>query len=325
MLLAFSLLVMPLTGKADPMTLGDVNRDGQVDVADMMMVADIILNGCRPLTLSDEKVMVERGSSTTVEISSGYGTYRVSCPDSLQVEVSLDGTSLMIMGKEAGHACVTVTDAASGLQKVIDVTVNASQMAYLSCPDDRHPHLIDLGLPSGTKWACCNVDPDPAAQSPANCGGYYAWGETEVKVVYNWDSYAHYNGAEGACRDIGNDISGSPYDVAHVKWGGAWVMPSYAQVMELMDNCPSKWSMLDGVEGRVFTGSNGGSIFLPAAGFRWFDDLNEMGLFGHYWSSTRFPSAVGDAYGLDFDSGGLYWGEYGGRRDNGQNVRPVAR
>ena len=54
-----------------------------------------------------------------------------------------------------------------------------------SCPDANHPHAIDLGLPSGTKWACCNV----GASAPEQYGGYYAWGETHEKSVYNWDTY----------------------------------------------------------------------------------------------------------------------------------------
>ena len=56
---------------------------------------------------------------------------------------------------------------------------------YTACPDENHPHLIALGLPSGTKWACCNVNTDyPENQSPSNYGGFYAWGETETKSIY---------------------------------------------------------------------------------------------------------------------------------------------
>ena len=70
---------------------------------------------------------------------------------------------------------------------LVTITANAQSnpQSYLSCPDSKHPHLIDLGLPSGTKWACCNVDDDPSKQSPTSNGSYYAWGETkehEIKV-----------------------------------------------------------------------------------------------------------------------------------------------
>ena len=60
--------------------------------------------------------------------------------------------------------------------------------SYLSCPDNHHPHLINLGLPSGTLWACCNV----GATTPEGSGGYYAWGETEEKSEgYDWKNYIY--------------------------------------------------------------------------------------------------------------------------------------
>ena len=84
-----------------------------------------------------------------------------------------------------------------------------------SCPDDNHPHAIDLGLPSGTKWACCNV----GTTTPEGYGGYYAWGETEEKEIYDWTTYIHCDGSMETCHDLGSDIAGSEYDVAHVQWG----------------------------------------------------------------------------------------------------------
>ena len=134
------------------------------------------------------------------------------------------------------------------------------QDAYLTCPDNNHPHLIDLGLPSGTKWACCNV----GANKPEAYGDYYAWGETETKSTYDWSSYIHCDGSQSTCHNIGSDIAGTQYDVAHVQWGGSWVMPSQSQIKELVENCTHEWTTLNGVNGRNFTGTNGGTIFLPA-------------------------------------------------------------
>lgn len=76
------------------------------------------------------------------------------------------------------------------------------EKAYTTCPDDHHPHLIDLGLPSGTKWACCNV----GANTPEGYGNYYAWGETQTKDEYNWSNYIHCDGSMETCHDIGSDI-----------------------------------------------------------------------------------------------------------------------
>ena len=197
---------------------------------------------------------------------------------------------------------------------------NQQPQSYLTCPDDHHPHLIDLGLPSGTKWACCNV----GATTPESYGGYYAWGETEEKDYYDWDTYIHCDGSEETCHDLGSDIAGTQYDVAHVKWGGSWVMPSYDQQTELRENCTSEWTTVNGVNGRIFTGSNGGSIFLPAAGYRWRGDPYDAGSYGYYWSSTQYPSYSYYAFYLLFGSGYVGWYNRTYRL-SGQSVRPVSR
>jgi len=197
--------------------------------------------------------------------------------------------------------------------------------AYLTCPDDHHPHLIDLGLPSGTKWACCNVDDDHSKQSPTNYGSYYAWGEVKGKDYYDWSTYTHSDGTMETCYDLGSDIAGTGYDVAHVKWGGSWVMPTHDQQMELLDKCTYEWTTVNGVRGGKFTSkTNGGSIFLPAAGNRWNDDLYYAGSYGDYWSSTQTPSDSGSAYRLHFGSGDTNWGYYY-YRYGGRTVRPVSR
>ena len=131
------------------------------------------------------------------------------------------------------------------------------------CPDENHPHAIDLGLPSGTKWACCNV----GASSPEAYGNYYAWGETEEKDTYDWSSYAHCDGSQITCHDLGNDIRGTQYDMAQILWGDTWLLPTQEHIEELLNNCTHEWTMMNGVKGVKFTSkTNGSSIFLPAAG-----------------------------------------------------------
>jgi len=153
------------------------------------------------------------------------------------------------------------------------------------CPDSNHPHMIGLGLPSGTKWACCNV----GATTPEGYGGYYAWGETEEKSDYSWESYAYTiyysDGDVVECTNIGSDIAGTSYDVAHVKWGGSWHMPTNTQIKELANNCTGTWTSQNGVYGELVTGPNGNSIFLPAAGCR-YESLYSAGSELNYWSST---------------------------------------
>ena len=170
LLFTLVLLLSSVVGNAQTFKFGDVNKDGEVNISDVMTVVDIIMNGYKPLTLSSENVVVNYGSSAKVDISFGYGPYTVTCSNEYYVGVSLNGTLLNIMGKRVGTAVVTVTDMETGYTKDITVTVEKS---YRTCPDDNHPHLIDLGLPSGTLWACCNVDTDhPENQSPTNYGGY---------------------------------------------------------------------------------------------------------------------------------------------------------
>ena len=186
-----------------------------------------------------------------------------------------------------------------------------------SCPDDKHPHAIDLGLPSGTKWACCNV----GTTSPDGYGGYYAWGETETKSKYDWSNYIHCDGSEDTCHDIGSNIAGTQYDVAHVQWGGSWVMPSKDQFQELTSKCSYTKITENGVDGGLFMGPSGGTIFLPATDIRWNGFLECILLGGYYWSSTQSPYLY-DAYRLFFD---LSWGgSYGGGyRALGLTIRPV--
>lgn len=210
-----------------------------------------------------------------------------------------------------------------------------NQNDNLICPDSHHPHMIDLGLPSGTKWACCNV----GATKPEEYGGHYAWGETEEKVVYNAVTYLYLTGVDedgdgwyddwhydtreyGIWQNLG-EISGTKYDVAHVKWGGKWCMPTHDQQMELLDNCSSVWTTENGASGRRFTGPSGGSIFLPAAGSRLLGDLRDAGSVGYYWSSTQHPDDPTDAYFLIFDSCYAPWGSYD--RLYGPSVRPVLK
>ena len=133
------------------------------------------------------------------------------------------------------------------------------------CPDTNHPHMIDLGLPSGTKWCCCNV----GASSPAAYGAFFAWGETEIKETFGWANYSHYvNSADAHYIDIGKNIAGTKYDAAHVKLGEGWTMPTVEQIEELHMKYKSKiWTDKNGVKGLLYTGPSGAQIFFPGAGY----------------------------------------------------------
>ena len=186
--------------------------------------------------------------------------------------------------------------------------------------------MIDLGL--SVKWASHNV----GASSPEGFGGYYAWGETEEKSDYDWETYKYAVDSDGNGMfyedefiDIGSNISGTQYDVAHVKWGGSWRMPTLDEIRELGENCSWKWTTYNGVKGQLVTGPNGNSIFLPASGYRYGTSVDDVGDDGRYWSATQNEgSNITAAYYLNYYySYGYYWG-YCWNRSGGCTVRPVS-
>ena len=148
---------------------------------------------------------------------------------------------------------------------------------------------IDLGLPSGLLWATCNV----GATSPENAGNKYAWGETTTKDSFTQDNYTYSDNPERLPAD---------HDVAAVVWGGGWHTPTSADFEELVNNCTSEYTTLNDVNGYVFTGPNGNSIFIPR---------------NYYWSSSIDVSTQTSAYALSLNgtspsvrSSNRYYGDY---------------
>ena len=135
---------------------------------------------------------------------------------------------------------------------------------------------VDLGL--SVKWATCNV----GAYAPDDYGNYYAWGETGFKTEYTSENSV----TDGMILD---SIEGNPtYDVATVRYGSPWRLPTRAEAEELIKNCDFKREDIHGIEGVRFTSRiNGNSIYLPAAGLRVGTNLSGLG-FGYYWTANSF-------------------------------------
>ena len=186
---------------------------------------------------------------------------------------------------------------------------------------------VDLGLPSGTLWATCNV----GASAPEEYGDYFAWGETEPKETYKWETYKWCNGSEYSLTkyctnsDFGTVdnrmVLDLEDDAAYVNMGPSWRMPSDAQQTELIRKCTWQWTTMNGVNGRLVTGPNGNSIFLPAAGERFYSSLLEAGSMSEYWSCELGLGSSICAYGIGFESDSLYW--ISGARAFGRSVRAV--
>ena len=165
--------------------------------------------------------------------------------------------------------------------------------------------FIDLGLPSGTKWACCNV----GASDPIQYGEYFSWGETAQKDEYNNKTYSYCHAEDGdyslARWDfLGEDIGGTQYDAAYVKWGENWRMPNLTDITELINHCEYK-PVDTNIHGLVFTGPNQQSIFLPSGYWAYFTRLSDVAytrhqlLSGFYWTSSQNMDVIYDS-GFDY-------------------------
>ena len=237
---------------------------------------------------------------------------------------------LMVSGIQTAWAQKMVVNKTDGTRVEFKVS-EVSDVTFLEEeePADEH-EWVDLGLPSGTKWATCNV----GASSPEEYGDYFAWGETEPKDSYSWSNYRWCNGSYNTMTkycihsDYGNNgftdnktVLDPEDDAATANWGEPWHMPTMEQMQEVYDNCSRQWTLVNGVNGILVTGPNGGQVFLPAAGYRWFDDLIDEGSYGNYWPSSLFPYNSG--YACDLGFGSSIWGWSICYRYYGQSVRAV--
>ena len=172
---------------------------------------------------------------------------------------------------------------------------------------------VDLGLPSGTLWATCNVGADVSE----GYGYYFSWGETVTKLSYGWSSYSF---CIGDWRQLTKYCNNSSYgyngyvdnltvlqlddDVASVTWGEGWCMPTKAQLEELHNYTTIIRQTQNGIKGWLFTSSNGNSLFLPAAGGCGENGLVENGYSTHIWSRSLDTGYPWCAWGIRFSYGG---------------------
>ena len=191
---------------------------------------------------------------------------------------------------------------------------------------------IDLGLPSGTMWAACNV----GAENPEDYGDYFAWGETQSKTTYNWSTYVYCNGDYNQltkyCTQSDFGFNGftdnlktlqSSDDAATANWGEGWRTPTYNEWVELLSKCTPTKTTRNGVNGCLFIARNGNSIFLPAAGSYGDEELDHVGDNGSYWSSSINKAYPDGVKGFKFT---LSWNDYDIydlSREFGLSVRPV--
>ena len=210
-------------------------------------------------------------------------------------------------------------------------TVNAERTLVANF-NGEHAY-VDLGLPSGLLWATCNV----GANAPEGYGNYFAWGETQPKYYYDWSTYQHSNGGSWEYPNLTKYCNNSSCgyngftdnltnllpedDAATANWGSNWRMPTEEEWQELYQNTTHTWTTQNGVNGRLFTASNGNSLFLPNAGYRYGSSLINAGSSGNYSSSSLYTVTPSGAWGFYFESGGCIMIDVS--RVCGQPVRPV--
>ena len=199
------------------------------------------------------------------------------------------------------------TDAAAALAQIIQKLEDLKGSIGGGGTTPSPVEYVDLGLPSGLKWAKCNL----GASKPSDYGDYYAWGETAPKADYTWATYkwmqagqseskyiTKYTIADGETGAIWYDSSGNfigdnlttlrpADDAATQQLGSPWRMPTVDEQEELITKCTWTWTTQDGVNGYQVDGPNGNAIFLPAAGYRSGSALGSAGSRGFYLSNSH--------------------------------------
>jgi hypothetical protein len=201
-------------------------------------------------------------------------------------------------------------------RKAYDFVMGNDKADTPSTETNTDPIAVDLGLPSGTKWADRNV----GAKLPEDTGLYFSWGNTDGNEAgKDYDFYDDtYDDTPGAELDGDIDLA---HDAARANLGEPWQMPTKDQFKELVDNCECEVCTLNGYLGRRFTSKiNGNSIFMPFAGYIYGTGLHDRGSYGYYWSASLHSSANG--FHLYFFSGGVV-PAYNYNRFSGFSVRAV--
>lgn len=285
------------------------------------------------------------GLVTKIELSETSLTLQIGQTDTLTATVLPENAANKTVTWESSNVAVCtvnndgkVTAIGNGSCYVVcHATDDSGVSAYCkvtvgNTTNSEEHEWVDLGLPSGTLWATCNV----GGSCPEDYGDYFAWGETEPKFDYTWDTYMYYNTSYGTitkyCTNssrgaIDNLTELKPEDdAATVNWGSDWQMPSIEQMKELLNTnyTTRSWTTMNGVKGRMIVSkSNGNRIFLPAAGLCDGTSITKAGSAGRYW--TRSLNEEDSRYGrrMSFDSDGIDMGIY--LRYRGRSVRPVRK
>ena len=280
------------------------------------------------------------GGSQVVSSGFVYGTSQDDLSQSIEGDASLGGYNLTItdlLGDTTYYYKAFATNSEGVGYGEVRSFRTASYSPATGLVDGYG--YVDLGLPSGTLWATCNV----GANNPDGFGNYYAWAETETKELYTIDTYRYYNNSTSYSSGFTKYCTEPSYgslgfadnkiildlqdDAATVNMGANWRTPTPFEYNELRNNCTIEYTTQNGVNGALYTGPNGNSIFLPAAGRRLGANLYNANDIGHYWLDFLSYVRSDEASDVYFNRGTCEDNYSEGRsfRYYGYSVRPVCK
>lgn len=295
-----------------------------ITAIEIISKADEKLNGTFECTTTDPTLRATSANSGTNRIKLNCTTTLTSEAKKFYIVLPVGTLSSgFFMNVYDGDNVIFDTDTDTNLTTVLNTVKTMNALEVTVETGDTHEY-VDLGLPSGLLWATCNV----GANSPEECGNYYAWGETQPKDYYGWENYLFYGEGEYpwiTCTKYNhNGLTLLPEDDPATQWGASWRMPTVEDWQELLDNTTNEWTTQNGVNGVLLTALNGNSLFLPETGM-WY--LNEIQFdYSRYWSSSV------NYYWPNIDAEALAVRTWGGvfniqtsrtARSSGLPVRPV--
>ena len=275
-----------------------------------------------------ESVSLDR---TTAELSIGESLTLSATvlPENAIVKQVIWSSSDETVATVSPEGCVDGVGIGSAIITVTTCDGWKTANCYVTVKKESSIEAVDLGLPSGLKWASCNL----GAAKPEEYGNHYAWGETVPKNNYTWATYKFELGTDWR-GPFSKYVLDSSYgtvdnkpileqedDAACVNWGNNWRMPTDADWTELKTNCTWTWTTRNGVKGRLVTGPNDNSIFLPAASASGGNGASSAGSGGYYWSSSLSTNRSDYALYVFFSSSEISRSGY--FRNVGQSIRPV--
>ena len=318
----------------DHETLSFKNNSNKIVSLSVKTVDDVKVNGNSVVSNKTANITMKGSTTpvadtyptTTFPSSFNAGAEHISASDNVDAALKKVETNISKLVGKLDFYYGNLNNDVNNLE----ITINRLQEITSSIPTMEY---VNLGLPSGTLWAKCNI----GAPTETDYGDYFMWGSTtpDNNHTCNWANTPFNNGSNDYNADHFNSVKDTlcpdgvlakEFDAAYKATNGIARMPTAADIKELLDNTEYKWFEnynSSGVKGRKFTGSNGNSIFIPAAGWRFNSSFESRGISGYFWSSTLMTSDPKYAWGIIFGSDADNITE--SQRHNGCVVRAVRK